>query len=96
MVSRQHNNTVKQFLELSVISALEAAALICGHHFVQSNIQVKYITTSINGDNFKYLKTKREVANMNSESNNYFKDSTYYFYMIRFDELENINNIKYF
>ena len=95
-VNYKPNNTVKQFLELRVISALEAAALICGHHFVQSNIQVKYITTSINGDNFKYLKTKREVANMNAESNNYFKDSTYDYYMIRPDELENINYIDYF
>jgi hypothetical protein len=33
---------------------------------------------------------------MNAESNNYFKDSTYDYYMIRPDELENINYIDYF
>jgi hypothetical protein len=58
---------------LRIISALEAAAIICGHHFVQSNMQVKYITTSING--FKHLKTRRELENMNAEDNNIFKET---------------------
>jgi hypothetical protein len=33
---------------------------------------------------------------MNADSKNYFKDSTYDYYMIRPDELENINYIDYF
>ena len=76
---------IKKFLELRIISALEAAALICGHHFVQSNIQVKYISTSINGDNFKYLKTKKELAKMEENDMNVFKETTYDYYIVRPD-----------
>ena len=61
---------------------IEAAALICGHHFVQSNIQVKYISTSINGDNFKYLKTKKELAKMEENDMNVFKETTYDYYVV--------------
>ena len=81
---------------MRILSALEAAAIICEHHFVQSNMQVKYITTSINGDNFKYLKTKRELENMNAEDNNIFKETTYDYYMKRPLLLETINYIDYF
>jgi hypothetical protein len=95
-VNYKHENTIKQFLELRIISALEAAALICGHHFVQSNLQVKYISTSINGDNFKYLKTKKETSNMSETNDNIFKESTYDYYMNRPNELENETYIDYF
>ena len=87
--------SVKKFLELRIVSSLEAAALICGHHFVQSNMYVKYITTSINGDNFKYLKTKKQIKNMYEEDYSIFKESTYDYYMIRPDDLESINYIDY-
>ena len=95
-VNYKHETSIKQFLELRIISALEAAALICGHHFVQSNLQVKYISTSINGDNFKYLKTKKEISNMSEADNNIFKESTYDYYMIRPVELEEETYIDYF
>ena len=70
--------SVKKFLELRIVSSLEEAALICGHHFVQSNMYVKYITTSINGDNFKYLKTKIQIKNMCEEEYSIFKESTFH------------------
>ena len=95
-VNYKAKSSIKSFLELRILSALEAAAIICGHHFVQSNMQVKYITTSINGDNFKYLKTKRELENMNAEDNNIFKETTYDYYMKRPLILETINYIDYF
>jgi hypothetical protein len=59
-------------------------------------MQVKYITTSINGDNFKYLKTKRELENMNAEDNNIFKKTTYDYYMKRPPLLETNKYIDYF
>jgi hypothetical protein len=93
-VNYKAKSSIKSFLELRIISALEAAAIICGHHFVQS--QVKYITTSINGDNLKYLKTKRELENMNADDNNIFKETTYDYYMNRPLLLETINYIDYF
>ena len=95
-VNYKAKSSIKSFLELRIISALEAAAIICGHHFVQSNMQVKYITTSINGDNLKYLKTKRELENMNADDNNIFKETTYDYYMNRPLLLETINYIDYF
>ncbi len=52
-VNYKSQPTVNDFLELRIISALEASSLICGHHSFHSNIQVRYISTSINGDNFK-------------------------------------------
>jgi hypothetical protein len=78
-VNYKAKSSIKSFLELRIISALEAAAIICGHHFEQSNMQVKFITTSINGNNFKYLKTKRELEIMNAENINIFKETTYDF-----------------
>jgi hypothetical protein len=56
-VNYKAKSSIKSFLELRIIRTLEAAAIICGHHFVQSNMQVKYITTSINEDNFYCINT---------------------------------------
>jgi hypothetical protein len=95
-VNYKSQPTIKNFLELRIISALEASSLICGHHFVHSNIQVRYISTSINGDNFKYLKTKKEIENMADEDVNIFKESTYDYYFIRPESLENTKYIDYF
>ena len=95
-VNYKKDPLIKSFLELRIISALEAAALLCGHHFVQSNIQVKYISSSINGDNFKFLKTKNELAKLDEFDDNVFKDNTYDYYIIRPESLENIVYMNYY
>jgi hypothetical protein len=51
-------------------------------------LQVKYISSSINGDNFKFFKTKNELAKLDEFDDNVFKDNTYDYYMIRPESLE--------
>ena len=68
--NKEVNDKVKKY-------QIHTAALICGHHFVQSNLNVKYISTSINGENFKYLKTKKEIEKMSENDQNIFKESTF-------------------
>ena len=39
-INYSNESAVKQFLELRIVSSIEAAALLCGHHFVQSTFNV--------------------------------------------------------
>ena len=97
-VKHKKSNTIKDFLELRVVSSLEAAALLCGHHFVQSTFFVKYLNTTINGTNHKFLKTKKELKKLENNDTNIFKYSTYDYYINRpEDELfQDITYTEYF
>ena len=97
-VNYSKTNNIKSFLDLRVISSLEASALILGHHFVQSNFRVKYLNTTINGANFKFLKTKKQLNELKTDDENIFKESTFDYYMCRPNEvsLNNITYIEYF
>ncbi len=63
---------------------------------MQSNIQVKYISSSINGDNFKFLKTKNELAKLDEFDDNVFKDNTDDYYIMRPESLANIVYMNYY
>ncbi len=53
--TKEKANGVQEYLEMRVVSSIEAAAVVCGHHFVQSTFNVKFLPTDIDGENYKFL-----------------------------------------
>ncbi|RNA15558.1 replicase helicase endonuclease [Brachionus plicatilis] len=54
-----------------------------GRHFVQSNARVIFIPTCIPEREFKFLKRKHELIEMDPDDDDIFKDSAYDYYMKR-------------
>ncbi|RNA35509.1 hypothetical protein BpHYR1_039978 [Brachionus plicatilis] len=58
------SNEVKNYFDIRIVSSVVAAELVFGHHFVQSNMKVTFIPTSLPGDEFKFLKKREELIEM--------------------------------
>lgn len=69
--------------DLRIVSSVEAAAFVLGHHFVQSNMKVTFIPTSLPGEEFKFLKKREELIEMDPEDQDIFNQSAYDYYLKR-------------
>ncbi|RNA06979.1 DNA helicase ATP, partial [Brachionus plicatilis] len=80
---KSESNQVKNYFDLRIVSSVEAAAFVLGHHFVQSNMKVTFIPTSLPGDEFKFLKKREELIEMDPEDQDIFKKSALDYYLKR-------------
>ncbi len=81
------------FIQLRLVSSLEAASIISGHHFVQSNINIQFLNTCLPDKQFKYIKSKEKLLELKPESSDIFKTNQLEYYCNRpadkdFDELQ--------
>ncbi|CAF0998397.1 unnamed protein product, partial [Brachionus calyciflorus] len=78
---KKDTNEITKYFDLRIVSSVEAVAFVFGHHFVQSNIKVSFIPTSL--PNEEFLKKKDELMELDEEDKNIFKDSLYDHYLNR-------------
>ncbi|RNA26642.1 DNA helicase ATP [Brachionus plicatilis] len=74
---------VRKYFQCRVVSSVEASALVMGHHFVQSNVKVTFIATCFPQDQFKFLRTKKELTRLDPDDDDIFKHSAYDYYLQR-------------
>jgi hypothetical protein len=85
---------VEKYFNLRVVSSIEASAMVLGHHFVQSDVKVLFLDTTLPGKAFKFLKNKEELGKMDPEDDNIFRESLFDTYLERPKEPE-FDNITY-
>lgn len=83
-----------KFSNMRVVSSIEASSLICGHHFVQSTFQVLFVTIPFIKPQFKFLKNKSQIDQLNKEDTHVYKESQMDYYIARPD-CEPFNTITY-
>jgi hypothetical protein len=66
-----------------VVSSIEASSLIMGHHFVQSNLRVIYVDTSLPDKIFRFVKPKLILMNLEDEDDDIFRSCPLVYYFIR-------------
>ncbi|CAF0707230.1 unnamed protein product, partial [Brachionus calyciflorus] len=82
-VQKSELTEVQRYFQCRVVSSVEATALVMGHHFVQSNIKVGFIPTNFPDNQFKFIKKKEELIDLDPQDDDIFKDSAYDYYINR-------------
>jgi hypothetical protein len=86
------------FIKLRVVSSLEAASIVAGHHFAQSNLKIQFLNTCLPDKQFKYIKSKEKLIELEPDSSDIYKTTQLEYYCNRpeDDVFDDITIIHYF